>query len=341
MAKVIVFFVLFNITILNAQDSYTFEAGHESLQEWLLPKQVPFPPNNKPNQDRVELGKKLFFDPRLSGDGNMSCASCHNPMLGWSDGLKTAKGHKSQILRRATPSIINAGYNTIQMWDGRNASLEEQATGPLVAEMEMHANMDHLISWLSLNNTYRNDFDRSYPGEGVSVKTLAKAIASYERTIVSRNSPFDAWVAGDESALTAKEVSGFKIFVDPKKGNCEVCHSAPNFTDNGFHNIGLKPLLRKDIDLGRYDFIPLESLKRAFKTPTLRDVAYSAPYFHDGSAESLQQSIEHYIDGLEGAQNLSLNMKSITLTDSEVIDLTAFLKSLSSPKKMMKFPILP
>jgi len=341
MRKIIFILVLFNISVAYALDDYVFESGHGSLSKWTLPEEVPFPENNRPTQARVDLGKALFFDPRLSGDGNMSCASCHNPMLGWSDGLKTAKGHKSQILGRATPTIINTAYNSIQMWDGRKASLEDQATGPLEAEVEMHMDIESLISWLNNNEIYRKKFNLAYPGEGVSATTLSKAIASYERTIISRNSPFDNWVEGNKSALTESEIAGFKLFVDPEKGNCEVCHSAPNFTDNGFHNVGLELVLDGDSDFGRYKIISLSSLKGAFKTPTLRDISYSAPYFHDGSSHTLEQVVKHYVDGWKGAENLSLNIKEISLTESEIVDLTAFLNALSSPKEALVLPELP
>lgn len=340
MRKTILLFVLVNISVAFAGDDYVYEAGHESLTKWILPETVPYPDNNKPNENRVSLGKKLFFDPRLSGDGNMSCASCHNPMLGWSDGFKTAKGHKSQILGRATPTIINTGYNSIQMWDGRKKTLEDQATGPLEAELEMHTNMEQLLSWLDSNDEYRTYFELAYPGEGVNATTLAKAIASFERTIVSRTSAFDMWVSGDSDALTEREIAGFKVFTDPNKGNCEVCHSAPNFTDNGFHNVGLAAM-DENLDLGRYSIIPLSSLKGAFKTPTLRDISYSAPYFHDGSSSNLDQVIEHYVSGWEGIANVSRNMKAISLTQEETENLKYFLNALASPKQAFLLPELP
>ena len=341
MRKIILLVLLFQSSFILAQSDYIFESGHETLKKWMLPIEAPYPQNNKPSPQRISLGKKLFFDPRLSGDGNMSCATCHNPMLGWSDGLKTAKGFKSQILGRASPTIINTAFNSIQMWDGRKKSLEDQATGPLEADVEMHTDMKLLISWLKENNTYRMDFENSYPGEGINPSTLAKAIASYERTIISRNSPFDKWVSGDENALTNEEVAGFKVFVDSNKGNCEVCHRAPNFTDNGFHNIGLKKSFSEDSDFGRFGIIAISSLKGAFKTPTLRDISYSAPYFHNGAAESLEQTIEHYIDGWKGAENTSRNIKEISLSNTDISNLTAFLKALSSPKEPLILPELP
>lgn len=320
---------------------YTFEAGHNSLQEWLLPDTPPYPKNNKPTKDRVELGKILFFDPRIGGDGNMSCATCHNPMLGWSDALPTAKGFKSQTLARATPVITNTGYNSIQMWDGRKKTLEDQAIGPMEASVEMQTNFSALLDLIKNTKGYQTAFEKAYPGEGVNKSTLAKAIASYERTIISNNSPFDQWVKGDKNALNAQQVNGFKLFINPEKGNCAVCHSAPNFTDNGFHNVGLKSWGDENPDMGRYAERPLGLMKGAFKTPTLRDISLSAPYFHDGSSTTLSEVVDHYNKGGIVKTNLSPNMKSLTLSKQEQADIVAFLRSLTSKPKPVSLPTLP
>jgi len=321
--------------------SYTFEAGHPSLQGWLLPDTPPYPENNAPNPERIELGKKLFFDPRLSGDGNMSCASCHNPMLGWSDGLPTAKGFQSMVLGRATPVVTNTAYNSIQMWDGRKKSLEDQAMGPMEASVEMNTDVDKLLSWLGTNEEYQAAFEEAYPGEGITTDTVSKAIASFERTVISNNSPFDAWVKGDNSALTTQQVEGFKLFADPNKGNCAVCHSGANFTDNGFHNIGLSSFEVAEPDMGRYSERPLNLMRGAFKTPTLRDITLSAPYFHDGSSENLDQVMDHYLKGGEVQSNLSPNMKALELDENEKEAIIAFLESLTSPPQAITLPNIP
>jgi cytochrome c peroxidase len=319
----------------------TFKAGHDSLQEWLLPDTPPYPADNKPNEARVELGKMLFFDPRIGGDGNMSCATCHNPLLGWSDGLPTAKGFKSQILGRASPVVVNTAYNSIQMWDGRKKSLEDQAIGPMEASVEMQTNFTELLNLLNHTETYKDAFEKAYPGEGVNKKTVAKAIASFERTVISNNSPFDKWVKGDKKALNKQEVEGFKLFVNPDKGNCAVCHSAPNFTDNGFHNVGLASWGVENPDVGRYAERPLGLMKGAFKTPTLRDISLSAPYFHDGSSTTLDEVMDHYIKGGVVKTNLSPNMKALELNDSEKEAIIAFLKKLTSPRENFELPLLP
>ena len=327
------------LTIASPQET-VFKAGHSSLQGWLL-GEVPYPEDNKPNKDRVELGKMLFFDPRLSRDGNMSCATCHSPLFGWSDGLKKSRGFKSKELGRASPVVTNTAYNPIQMWDGRKKSLEDQAMGPMMSNEEMNMDIGKLMNWLNSNKGYKAAFKKAYPGEKINETTLAKAIASFERTIVSKDSPFDRWVAGDKKAMTKQQIRGFKIFLDPKKGNCEVCHSAPNFTDNGFHNIGLASYGEENPDLGRYSERPLRMMKGAFKTPTLRDINESAPYFHDGSSETLEQAIDHYQTGGVEKSNVSPNMKVLNLSNKDKQDLVAFLKALSSPKKPFTLPILP
>jgi cytochrome c peroxidase len=318
-----------------------FEAGHPSLQHWLLPAQPAAPADNQSTPERVELGKMLFFDPRLSGDGNMSCASCHNPALGWSDGLATAKGFKSVVLARATPTVINTGYNFVQMWDGRKASLEDQAKGPMEAAVEMNSDVPRLLGMLSNSPGYRALFAKAYPNEPMDFDTVAKALAAFERTVVSNDSPFDRWVRGDKSAMTAQQVRGFEIFVREDKGNCAACHQAPNFTDNGFHNIGLASYGEPNPDLGRYLHKPLKSMRGAFKTPTLRDIELTAPYFHDGSARSLAEVVNHYVSGGQVKTSLSASMKPLNLDESEKQALVAFMRALTSPAQAVALPRLP
>jgi cytochrome c peroxidase len=320
---------------------FSFKSGHASLQPWLLPDHPPFPNENYPTAAKIDLGKKLFFDNRLSGAGNMSCATCHNPVYGWSDALPTAKGVNSMVLGRASPTIINTAYNSIQMWDGRKKSLEDQAMGPMQANVEMNTDIPKLLNFLRSNAGYKADFAKAFPGEKIDEITIARSIASFERTVISNNSPFDHWVRGDAAAMTAQEINGFKLFVNPDKGNCASCHSGANFTDNGFHNIGLASFGDKNPDMGRYAERPLGLMKGAFKTPTLRDIADTGPYFHDGSVGTLKAVVEHYAKGGIVKTNLSPSMKAITLSESEVNDITAFLMALSTDHAAFVLPILP
>lgn len=332
-------FVLGSGQAMAAKKKYVFKAGHSSLREWRLPRVTPYPKGNKPTKARIALGKMLFFDPRLSGDGNMSCASCHNPVLGWSDGLPTAKGFKSKVLGRASPTIINTAYNKIQMWDGRKHSLEDQAMGPMEATVEMNMDTEKLFRWLNENDGYRHAFKQAYPGKSIDAKTVSMAIATYERTITSRNSRFDRWIRGNKKAMNRQEIRGFKLFVG--RAGCADCHSAPNFTDDGFHNIGLASFGESNPDMGRYAQRPLKLMKGAFKTPTLRDITRTAPYFHDGSATTLEDVVKHYVKGGVVKTNLSPSMKQLKLCGTEEEDLIAFMKALTSPYIHVSLPKLP
>jgi cytochrome c peroxidase len=321
--------------------TYVLEAGHPSLQEWQLPDTPPAPPDNQPTLERVALGKQLFFDPRLSRDGNISCASCHNPVLGWADGLPTARGAGGKVLARSTPAVVNAAHNTIQMWDGRKTTLEDQALAPIEAEVEMNQDIEQLLAWLNRNKGYRESFAKAYPGQKIDKQTLAKAIASFERSIVSNNSPFDRWLRGDASAMDSAQVRGFWVFLEPDKGSCVACHQAPNFTDNGFHNIGLASFARPEPDMGRFVHKPVKLMQGAFKTPVLRNVALTAPYFHDGSARSLEEVIEVYQQGGVIKSNLSPNIRPLNLSARDKKDLVAFMRTLTGEVAPITLPVLP
>lgn len=309
---------------------YTFVAGHSSLQEWILPALPPYPENNQLSQDRILLGEKLFFDNRLSGDGTISCKTCHDMTKGWSDGRVLGIGIRGTELGRNTPTIVNSAYNSVQMWDGRFSTLEEQVLGPLLAASEMDGNLNKLIAWLNSDKEYRQYFSKAFPGEKISTKNITLAIAAFERTVVSRNSNFDKWVQGNRLALSPLELAGFRVFVDPEGGNCAVCHASPNFTDNGFHNIGVKSLVNGSPDHGRFSIKPVRLMKGAFKTPTLRDISLTAPYFHDGSAETLSDVIQHYEDADNSQGALSPEMKNISISQEEKMALIAFLQTLTS-----------
>jgi cytochrome c peroxidase len=200
-----------------------------------FPTTIPQPANNRMTKDRVELGKMLFFDPRLSGSQTTSCASCHKPSLKWSDGLPTAIGQGNKVLRRSTPTLLNAAFNSLQMWDGRFHSLEEQVRGPIEEPTEMDGNMAAIVTMLNSKPGYVRKFALAYPEEGITPKTVTKAIASFERTIISKDTAFDEWINGDESAITPSAKRGFELFNG--KARCMLCHQGSNFTDEGFHNI--------------------------------------------------------------------------------------------------------
>ncbi len=301
---------------------------------WLLPKDIPQPADNLSTPARVELGKALFFDTRLSGSGAMSCSSCHLPDLGWTDGRKLPILPNGEVVGRHSPTVENLAYNTQFMWDGRKASIEDQAMGP-----HRHLSKEaYAASAAKLREIagYKAMFARAYPGEPMNEATISRALAAFERTLVSNDSPFDRWVAGDTSALTPEQYRGYKVFLDPAKGNCAACHSGPNFTDNGFHNIGVK-----SEDVGRYGIRKVAAMKGAFKTPTLRDIELTAPYFHDGSAATLRDVVEHYDRGGDDHSNLSPEVHALKLTAQEKDELVAFMRALTGRRTAFVMPQLP
>ena len=329
------------ISILLAAMAGVLLAGAAVAMEsdpWLRPDVAPAPAENAPTEARVVLGSMLFFDPRLSRKGTMSCASCHNPALGWSDGLKTAVGFDMHTLPRATPTILNASFNTIQMWDGRKASLEDQALGPIESAGEMNLPLPEMIARLKTIHGYADKFESAYPGMGITEITVARALASFERTVLSTESPFDRWRKGDEHAVSSAVKNGFELFNG--KANCAICHMGYNFTDNGFHNIGLKTT-EGAADVGRFAQKPLKSLKGAFKTPTLRDIALTAPYMRNGAYDTLMEVVEHYDRGGDDAENLSINIVPLHLSAGEKADLVAFLESLTGVPRDVRVPSLP
>lgn len=298
----------------------------------------PTPADNTVTYARVELGKRLFFDPRLSGSGWISCATCHNPALGWSDGLPTAIGHGMKTLGRHTPTILNAAYNKRQMWDGRFATLEEQALGPIGSADEMNLDMAEMVKRLESIQGYAPLFDLAYPEEGITAKTVAKAIASFERTVVSRTSPFDRWQKGEREAVNDSAKRGFELFRG--KANCVACHDGANFTDDGFHNIGVRQKAGVD-DPGRFAKVPVKIMKGAHKTPSLRDVSYTAPYMHNGAYTTLRQVVEMYSRGGDATENLDPNIRKLGLTPAEIDDVVAFLESLAGDPVLVAAPQLP
>lgn len=298
-----------------------------------------YPKDNAPTSERIELGKMLYFDPRLSGSNWISCASCHNPSLGWSDGLKTAIGHGFGVLSRNSPTIVNSAYSPLQFWDGRAESLEEQALGPIQSPGEMNQNLDELVTELKAVRGYAELFEKAYPGQGISKDTIAKAIANFERTVISKDSPFDEWMAGTQNAVSESAKKGYEIFNG--KAKCVFCHSGFNFTDNGFHNIGVKGLDGKE-DEGRFAKVPVKLMKGAFKTPTLRDVALTGPYMHNGIYKTLEEVIEHYDRGGDVKENLSPTLpKELKLSSEEKKNLADFLRSLTGKPVKIELPVLP
>ena len=339
-------FALFLVAVLTIAPLFTAFANEYNLKPtkddlmWLLPDQTPAPDDNLTTPDRIALGKALFFDPRVSIEGNVSCASCHIPQFGWSDGLQTSKGINNKNLGRATPTIVNTGFNSIQYWDGRRPSLEKQASGPMLNSNMMAADMAALVIWLKNEPFYQTWFARTYPNEPLD-QAIVKALAAFQRTIISNNSPFDQWLKGDQKAMTRQQIMGFRLFSDAKKANCVACHHAPNFTDNGFHNVGLASYDLPKSDMGRFTHMPVAVLRGAFKTPTLRDISLTAPYFHDGSARTLMDVVEHFDQGGKSQHDISSSIKPLGLSLEEKQAIVAFLRALTTDHAPVALPNLP
>jgi cytochrome c peroxidase len=313
-------------------------AAAKGADSYLRPAAAPAPAANPVTPARVELGKTLFFDPRLSGSNWISCATCHNPGLGWSDGLPTSVGHGMKPLRRGAPTILNVAFNPLQMWDGRSTDFEDQALIPIEAAGIMAQDMPGLVRKLAAIEGYRKLFQKAYPGEGITAATIVKALGSFQRTVLSTESPFDRWRKGQANAVSASAKRGFALFEG--KANCVKCHSGFNFTDNGFHNIGLAAAAG-DEDPGRFGQRKVAISKGAFKTPTLRDVALTSPYMHHGIYKTLAEVIEHYNRGGDVKENLSPNMQPLALSAQEKADLLAFLMSLTGTPAQVVIPQLP
>ena len=310
-------------------------AAADDKSAYARPLTIPFPEEAPYDPQVATLGKMLFFDPRLSGAQNMSCASCHNPSFGWETPVEKAVGASNEPLPRHAPTVINGAWVDKFFWDGRAATLEDQAAGPITAPAEMNATFDEVVERLSAVDGYATWFERLFPGEGITQGTITRAIATYERTIVAGWSPFDRWVEGEEDAISDEAKRGFELFTG--KAKCNACHVGWNFTDNAFHDIGLPT-----DDIGRAGLDPDDPLaQHAFKTPGLRNVALRAPYAHNGMLPDLETLVAHYASGGIERPSLSPAMAAFDLADGDIEALVAFLESLTEEQTEVPTPILP
>ncbi|MBL8237841.1 MAG: c-type cytochrome [Bryobacterales bacterium] len=296
---------------------------------------VPAPEENPLTEETVALGKKLYFDPRLSADGTVSCASCHDPEKGFGDSRKTAVGVRQQTGNRNAPTVLNAAYSPRQFWDGRAASLEEQAAGPIANPIEMNLPHAECVRRVQGDAEYRTLFAKAFGEGAITMLHIQRAIAAYERTVVTGNSPFDQYFyGGNKAALSAPAARGMAIFLDRERGNCAACHTAGTkeavFSDGKFHNVGagLSPE-GELVDLGRFAETKVESDKGAFKTPSLRNVAQTGPYMHDGSLKTLRAVVDFYAGGGSSNPYLDKEVRPLALTGRDREDLVAFLESLT------------
>lgn len=300
------------------------------------PTSIPFPEDKPYTVEKARLGMFLFFDPRLSRSNMQSCASCHNPSFAWGDALAKGVGDNMKNLGRRTPTILNLAWASTFMWDGRKATLEDQALGPIAAEVEMNMPLEKLERKLSAIPEYKQLFEDAFPGNGkIKAENIAKAIATFERTIVSAVAPFDRWIEGDETAISESAKRGFALFNG--KGKCSACHEGWRFTDDSFHDIGLS-----DGDIGRGAHLPeIEKMRHAFKTPGLRNIERRAPFMHDGSIRDLRGVVEHYNKGGVMRPSRADNVRPLGLTDREIDDVVSFMSTLSSKDRMPRYVELP
>ena len=272
----------------------------------------------------IHLGKVLFFDTRLSLKDNQSCATCHNPDLGFGEGVAAAFGTMGGTVGRNTPHIYNLAWNVLFFWDGRADSLEAQALGPIEAKGEMNMPLEQLKEKLKKVPYYQRTFDALFPDSGITNDNIGSAIAAFERTIIVDDTPFDRYMKGNFAAMSPAAIRGMKLFEG--KARCALCHMGPNFTDNGFHNIGIG-----DSDIGRAAIQKGATNFGSFKTPGLRNTLLTAPYMHNGSMGSLEEVMHHYNKGGNKVKGLDPLMKPLNLTDQEIYDVIAFMGALTQP----------
>jgi cytochrome c peroxidase len=295
----------------------------------------PLPADNPPTAETIALGRKLFYDTRLSADSSISCASCHNPNRGFTDGQRVAKGIRGQTGSRSAPSLLNSAYYPLEFWDGRAASLEDQAGGPMANPIEMGQPHEVSVRKLQADPAYPPLFEKAFGPGPITIDKISKSLASFERTLVSGDSPFDRYQYGhDPSAMSPAAIRGLAVFRDPARGNCTACHTIGEnyalFSDGKFHNIGVGVDSTGElIDAGRYSQTKADADRGAFKTPTLRNVALTAPYMHDGSEKTLQQVVDYYAGGANSNPQLDPAIRAIKLTAQDRADLVAFLQALT------------
>jgi cytochrome c peroxidase len=308
-------------------------AWHEKYKR---PSEIPYPKDNPYSDAKFKLGRTLFFDPILSGSKSRSCETCHNPGLSWGDGQPRAIGEDQKPLPARAPTLLNVAWTPKLGWDGHFRDLEAVGIAAITSPGNMNLSDKALPDRLSAIPGYLDAFDAAF-GEGdITVHEVEMALATFERSIVSTEAPFDRWLNGDDSAIDAGAKRGFALFNG--KANCAACHTGWAFTDSSFHDIGTA----HDDDIGRGRMFPSSTaLKYAFKTPTLRDVAHRAPYMHDGSVPTLEAVIDLYDRGGIDRPSRDVEIHPLGLSVEEKADLIAFLRTLTGAYQPVSLPVLP
>jgi cytochrome c peroxidase len=298
-----------------------------ALADYQRPAAIPFPDGDPYSAAKEALGRRLFFDPVFSNSRTISCATCHNPALSWGDGRARAHGEGLSDMSLRSPTLLDVAWTPRLGWDGKFRDLESVAFAPITSAANMNLKEETLLARLAAEPTYVAAFADAFPEGGISRRNIERALATYERSIVSPEAPFDRWARGDESAIDESAKRGFDLF--NAKARCSGCHSGWTFSDGSFHDIGAAE--GKDIGRGRL-FPTSVKLQYAFKTPTLRDAAQRAPYMHNGSVPTLEAVIDLYNRGGVARPSRSELIRPLGLTDEEKSDLIAFLRTLTSDR---------
>jgi cytochrome c peroxidase len=310
---------------------------------------MPYPADNVPSVEKRGLGKMLFFDPRLSASGQIACGSCHEPQLGWGDGKRVANGHDRKTGNRNAMTLLNVGYYETLFWDGRAHSLEDQARFPVQDHVEMNMDVKEMEKKVKQFKGYEPMFQKAFGSTEINLDKIFKAIATFERSVVSPSSRFDLFVQGKSDALKDEEVLGLHLF--RTKAGCINCHNTPFFSDNQFHNDGQTLFGSVNEDLGRYLVTRDTSDVGKFKTPTLREVANTGPWMHHGNFPSLKDVVFFYDRGnpapiqkkYQGDRDSLLPktdpmLKKLFLSNKEVDALVAFMQSITTTPRRMNTP---
>lgn len=326
------------------------DAGVEWKELGVVPES-PLKPYLDSLKHVIALGKTLFFDPRLSGSLQISCASCHVPDLSWTDGRQRSVGHDQQMNKRNSPSLLNSWFYKELFWDGRSKSLEAQAFSPINSEIEMHSDMAELVTKLRKIEGYKPMFEAAFGNDRISPEAIASAIAVFERTIVSRKADFDDFLEGRRTAMSDAALRGLHLF--RTKARCMNCHNGPLLSDNLYHNIGLTYYQREYEDLGRYKVTQRAEDVGRFRTPSLRDIIRTRPWMHNGLFDNIEGVMNMYSAGMPqpkpkpGQVGDTLFPKTdrliqkLNLTKEEKQDLVAFLQAITTEPYRMKAPPMP
>ena len=308
----------------------------EWMKRYVRPEEVPFPASDPYSETKAALGRMLFWDPVLSGAGVRSCASCHDPGLSWGNGLARSIGEDQKTMPVRVPTLLDVAWGDIFAWDGHFPDLESVAFGPITSPAIMNRKVPDLIVALKAIPGYRRAFATAFPDGAITRPHIEQALATFERTIVAGEAPFDRWIDGNDNAISPAAQRGFDLFNG--KAGCAECHRGWNFTDGAFYDIGSA----KGDDIGRGRLFPTSTkLRYAFKVPTLRDVARRGPYMHDGSEPTLAAVIDLYDRGGIDRPSRSELIKPLHLTSGEKNDLIAFLQTLTGDPAPVEEPTLP